>query len=236
MNFCRHKTLVAVVFSGVFLSLTAMASETEFACVSPVQSFSKLERMKSGDFTASVKWKDVALTPNSIGYGPGEDHRYELTILDGRVYMARPGEKDSVIVRNDPKPNEGAAMLQIASPKAWAVKGKLSTISSFDDLNFELDLLIDDLGCNDDVLLPFKIKGHASSVTWSMDTHPSRITTTKDQNVDIIGLYNRTSKQRYFMVRGYNIHPHVVMRESGYAGHLRSIELDKGAKIYLPVN
>jgi len=230
----RHQLLASVILASNLLSLPVMAAEPEFACVSPVQSFSNLERMKTGDFTANVKWKDVVLTSNSIGYGPGENHRYELTIADGRVYMARPGKDSSVIIRHDPKPDEGAAMLQVASPKAWIKQAQLPEINSFDELNFELDQVVDERGCGDDVLLPFKIKGHAHSITWSMDTKPARVTTTKNQNIVIVGLYNRNSRARYFMVKGYNIHPHVVLTKLGYAGHLRSVELDDGAQLYLP--
>ncbi len=231
----KPKMLVATsLWLAAILSTPVQASDSDFACVTPVQSFSNLAHLKKGDFSANVKWQQVKLSANSIGYGPGEDHRYELTIADGKVYMARPATNGGVIIRHDPKPEEGAAMLQVASPKVWAQQGELPAINSFDDLNFELDNVVDDIGCDDSVLLPFKIKGHAQSVTWSMDTKPARVTTTRNQHVEIVGLYNRNNKSKYFMVRGYNIHPHVVMQETGYAGHLRSVTLDDGAKLFLP--
>lgn len=231
----QHLAAASSLLAALMLSPAIQAAEIEYSCVNSVQSFSNLERMQTGDFTANVKWKQVKLNANSSGYGPGEDHRYELTIANGKVFMTRPEQNGGVIIRNDPKPDEGAAMLQVASPESWAQQSELSEINSFDDLNFELDNVTDDMGCGEDVLLPFRIKGHAQSVTWSMDTKPSRITTTKDQHVEIVGLYNRNNKSKYFMVKGYNIHPHVVMQEEGYAGHLRSIKLDEGAKLFLPV-
>ena len=219
---------------GVSLLLSGQALAADFSCVTPVQSFSNLEKMSAGDFSANVLWKDVKLTRNSIGYGPGANRQYELTILDGQVYMARPDKDGEIRVRNDPKPSEGAAMLQIASPSAWGLYGELSEIQSFDDLNFELDMVADDLGCGEDVLLPFKISGHARSVTWSMDTHPPRVVTSRDQDVVILGLYNRNQKSKYFMVKGYNLHPHVVLTGKGWAGHLRDLDLEPGARLYLP--
>jgi len=231
----KRCAVASIMLATSLQTLSAVGSEADFACVTPVQSFSNLDRMSKGDFTANVKWKEIDLSNTSIGYGPAENHRYELTIVDGKVYMARPGKGDSVIIRHDPKPDEGAAMLQVASPKSWGKQGTLPELNSFDDLNFELDQVVDDLECGDDVLLPFKIKGYAKSVTWSMDTHPSRITTTKDQPVVIVGLYNHSDKTKYFMVKGYNIHPHVLMPGLGYAGHLRSVELNEGAALLLPV-
>jgi len=232
----KHWAVASMMLATSLQTFSAMGSDADFACISQVQSFSNLVRMKKGDFTANVKWKDVALFNTSIGYGAAENHRYELTIMDGKVYMARPGKGGAVTIRHDPKPGEGAAMLQVASPKAWGQQGTLPEINSFDELNFELDQVVDDLECGDDVLLPFKIKGYAKSVTWSMDTHPSRVITTKDQSVVIVGLYNRSDKTKYFMVKGYNIHPHVVMPGVGYAGHLRSVELNEGAALLLPEN
>ena len=184
--------------------------------------------------SANGTWADVALADTSIGYGPAANREYELTILDGKVYMAKPNG-EQVKMRHDPRPDEGFAMLQLASPKAWVEHDELAQINSFDDLNFELDQVVDDLGCDDRVLLPFMIKGHASSMTWSMDTQPiDRATTTADEDVVIVGLYNRLHKQKYFMVRGYNLHAHVVFPTLDQAGHVRNPQLDGGARLYLP--
>jgi len=96
-------------------------------------------------------------------------------------------------------------------------------------------MVADDLGCGENVLLPFKISGHARSVTWSMDTHPPRVVTSRDQDVVILGLYNRNQKSKFFMVKGYNLHPHVVLTGEGWAGHMRDLDLTPGARLYLPL-
>jgi len=124
----KIKLLSSLVLAGI--SVNALASDA-FQCVNPVQSFSNLEQMMKGDFTANVQWKDVALAPNSIGYGPGEDHLWELTIVDGVVHMAQPGKSDSAVnVRTNSKPNEGAAMLQVANVKAWGKSEQLAALSN----------------------------------------------------------------------------------------------------------
>jgi len=126
-------------------------------------------------------------------------------------------------------------MLQVATPKAWGKSETLDELSSLDDLNFELDEVIDDLDCEGDVLIPFKIKGHAKEVTWSMDTAKPRVTTSKDQDVTIVGLYNKEQHKHYFIVPGYNTHAHVLMKPLDQAGHLRSMTLEEGAQLYLPL-
>ncbi len=233
--FKYHILILAIVLSAFSTLQTVSAEEVKFACTSPVQSIGDRKKLGKGDFSASVVWKDVKLEPTSIGYGPSADHQYELSIFDGKVYMTQPIADKKVLVRNDPKPEEGAAMLQVATAKAWGKSEILDELSSLDDLNFELDEVVDDLDCEGDVLIPFKIKGHAKEVTWSMDTAKPRVTTSKDQDVTIVGLYNKDKHKQYFIVPGYNIHAHVLMKPLDQAGHLRSMTLQEGAQLYLPL-
>lgn len=233
----RHPFIsAAIVFSlNTLMAGTILGAEQDFRCTSKVASHSNLEKMAEGDFSANVVWGDVHRTATSIGYGPAADRQYELTIVDGVVYMARPGEHGEAVMRTDPRPEEGAAMLQLASPEKWMLAGELPAINSFDDLNFELDNLSDENGCDDKVLLPFKIIGRANKATWSLDTAPDPLVSeSENQAVTLVGLYNRNQKARYFMVRGYNLHVHVLFNELKTAGHLRNIELEAGARIYLP--
>jgi len=212
-----------------------MAEDLTVECISPVQSYGDRNKLGKGDFSANVQWKDVNLAPTSIGYGPSANHQYELSIIDGKVYMAQPSGTEKVIVRNDPKPDEGAAMLQVATPKAWGKSEKLPALSTLDDLNFELDQIVDDSDCDDNAVIPFKITGHASDVTWSMDTEKPRVTTSKNQDVTIVGLYNKDQHKKYFIVPGYNVHAHVLLQPLDVAGHLRKVTLQEGAQLYLPV-
>lgn len=223
----------------VILSLMALtlvsANDLKIECKSPVQTFSNPEKMSKGDFSANVLWKDVKLESTSIGYGPAANKEYELTINDGVVYMARPGLKDDVILRINPKPTEGAFMLQVVTPKNWTLYSSLEDIQSFEGLNFELDDILQSGDCAEDMLVPFKIKGKAKSVTWSMDTDNHKTITNKDVDVEIVGIYNLSEKSKYYMVKGFSIHAHVLIPSLKYAGHIRDIELETGANLYLPI-
>lgn len=42
-------------------------------------------------------------------------------------------------------------------------------------------------------------------------------------------------EKKYFMVKGTNTHPHVILTQKDLAGHLKGIILNKGAKLYLPI-
>jgi len=149
--------------------------------------------------------------------------------------MARPDDSNVVILRSDPQPNEGAAMLQVITPLNLTKYNELSDISSLEGLNFELDDIVDNSNCNEDALIPFKIKGVAKSITWSMDTQNHKIITSKNQEVEIVGIYTKKDKRKYFMVKGFNLHAHVLMPKANFAGHIKDIELQEGATLYLPV-
>jgi hypothetical protein len=86
-------------------------------CITPVFSVSNVDKMSKGDFSPSVLFKDVPLNENSIGYGPGANHAYEVTIADGIIHMNSPKGESDIEVRHKPTDKEGAAMLQVASPK-----------------------------------------------------------------------------------------------------------------------
>lgn len=232
----KHCPLSLLLIAGMIVAAPVSgASDAGFRCISDVASYSAREKMGSGDFSPNVYWRDVVLKPTSIGYGPSGNREDEVTIIDGKVFMRHPTANGGIAVNNQADPDQGLAMLQVASPTAWREANTLDAVSSFDDLDFVLEDQAEEMGCEDDVLLPFKIIGHADSVTWSLDTQPRHLVQdTKDQDVVIVGLYNRNQREKYFMVRGYNLHAHVLMKGIGKAGHLRSLELNDGARLYLP--
>jgi len=237
MLFMKHSIpSIALLALGVttFGSFSELAQAAEFECVTAVTSISNRSKMESGDFSANSHWSELRLNQNSLGYGQATDRKFEVTIVDGTVYQAHPLD-GKIVVRDTHTPDEGVAMLQIASPEQLSKAAPLDEIGSFDDLAFEFDSLVDDLGCDDTVLLPFKIVGHASSLTWAMDTKPvDQVVNDNDLDVVIIGLYNRNDRKTTFMVPGYNLHAHVLIPGTGYAGHLRDVQLDEGATLYLP--
>lgn len=222
------------IISLLILAFVVDAKEIE--CKTPIDSFSNMDKMSRGDFSANVLFKDVNFTKNSIGYGPGKNKQYEISILDGKIYMARPQEGGKTLVRHIPKEDDGAAMLQVAHVKKWMAYKTLDAIDSVDSLNFELDDIVEDSSCGDDLVLPFKIVGHAKSVKWSMDTDNHRVDTMKNQDIVIEGIYakSKENKAKYFMVKGTNTHMHVILPKRDLAGHLKVLNLEKGAKLYLP--
>lgn len=228
--------LASILIGSILPAASAVASD--IACKVSMQAWSNLDNMGKGDFSANVHWNKAKLGAYSIGYGPTANRENETTILDGKVHFAHPDAKGQIIkeTTSSPKSSLGSAMLVIASPKGWVEQeDKMDAISSFDDLNFVFDDIADDQECGDDVAFPFKIVGHANSLTMSLDTSPNHLVEEyQDKDVTIVGIYNQDNKEKYFMVKGYNIHPHVLMTQDDLTGHLRTVDLLEGATLYLP--
>lgn len=225
----------SLLLAASLITLNTAYADTPANCITSVSSHSNRANAEAKNYAANVAWKDLTLTPTSVGYGSAAGREYELTIVDGKVYRVRPNDKGAMEVLTDTPTEGGAFMLQLASPKSWKEHSKLEAISSFDDLSFAFDELVDDMGCGDLALIPFKITGKATKLTWSLDTLPeSLVTDSTDETVTIVGLYNRNEKVRYFMVPGYNLHAHVVLDGKQQAGHIRDLELAEGATLYLP--
>lgn len=227
-----RKLIIANLIAGTSLVLNA----SEIQCKTQIQSFGNMAKMSKGDFSANVLFKDVKFTKNSLGYGPGKNREYEISILDGKIYMARPQENGKTLVRHIAKKDDGAAMLQVTNVKKWIKYKTLDEIDSVDSLNFELDDIVEESSCGADIIMPFKIVGTTSMVKWSMDTNNHRVDTMQNQNVAIEGIYTKSkeNKAKYFMVKGTNTHIHVILTNKDLAGHLKDLNLNKGAKLYLP--
>ncbi len=228
--------LITVVLLLLGLNTTShLVSATEFSCNVPISSFSDREKVAKGDLSANVFWKEVKLNSNSIGYGPAEHKLYELTIANGNVFMSQPSsDNKGVLVRTDPKMSEGAIMLQVATPNAWSTYDSISQISSLTEMSEVISHVFDKLLCKDEDVLAFKIKGLASSLSWSMDTKKRKVVNSFNEEIEIIGLFSKANHKKYFLLSQYNLHAHVVLKNTIGAGHLRNVALNKGAILYLP--
>ncbi|VAY87919.1 hypothetical protein MNB_ARC-1_544 [hydrothermal vent metagenome] len=229
--------MIKITLTTLIIGLSSTLSANKIQCKTPIQSFANSIKMSKGDFSANVLFNDVKFTKNSIGYGPGKDREYEVSILDGKIYMARPQKNGKTLVRHIAKKDDGAAMLQVANVTKWGEYKTLDEVESLSGLDFELDDIAEESSCGDDLVLPFKIIGKASMVKWSMDTDNHRVDTDKNQEVTIEGIYTKSKKNKakYFMVKGANTHPHVILTKKDLAGHLKALNLNEGARLYLPI-
>lgn len=227
-------TWLLTAFAG-FISISAVAATP--ACSVPL-SVNENPNVTKGDFSPSVLFSAVTLSKHSVGYGASAQRADEITVADGSLYLLSKDKGGKVLTRHQANKGEGAVVYVVASPNAWQEKGKTEGISSFDGLDFAVDEAIASLKCDDAAVVPFKIIGHAKRVVWSVVDGPSHELTQTHQNVDVqlVGIYAKQDKARLHMVKGYNLHAHVVIPSLDMAGHIHDIDLADGATIYLPAN
>lgn len=224
-------TVLLVVMSN----LCSLASAEHFICNTPVKSYSNRAKVATGDLSANVTWKQVQLTENSIGYGPAEYKRYEITIVDGKVYMVKPdSNSEGVIINTKPKLDEGAFMLQVASPEAWGRLSTLNEANSLAELSKQIAQKFTDLGCSDKDVMPFKVRGVAQSLTWSLDTKLAKVFDSSNEEIEIVGLFSKENHKKYFLLSKYSLHAHVLIKRTHEAGHLRSVNVKQGAELFIP--
>lgn len=216
------------------LALASSALASGFACNSPLIAHDNPNMMK-GDFSPSVSFDTVTIQPTMVGFGATGGRSQEITLADGKLFLVK-SEGESLKTRHKADKGEGAVVLVAGAPAAWKVFGKADGVASFDGLNFLLDNAVDDMKCDDSARVPFKITAHANSVTWSVVDGPGKdkVITSKDVDVTVVGIYSKTDKESLHMVKGYNIHAHVVVPGQNVAGHIREIELQDGGTLYMP--
>ena len=203
-------------------------------CNAAITVFGTRDKMIARDLSASVLLKDVALTPNSVGYGPGVGRASEVTIANGKIRLAHPDDGGSIVLESQIA-DQGAAFLVTASPKKWA--NEIAIDVAFDALDLS-DLIGEAAtaqGCSGEQTFPFKITGHANELEWSVEGSPKKVVgVSEDVDVVIVGVYSNHDKHRTFTVPGLEIHAHVYVPSENLAGHLVQIILDENAKLFLP--
>lgn len=217
----------------LWMGWAMVANAQSDACHAPV-SAQVNPNIPKGDFSAAVQLGNVPLTPTTIGFGATANRADEITLVDGRWIIVHHG-KDKLDVRQ-PNPQDGAVVLVTGSPMAWREAGKIADIHSVSALDFALENAVEDMGCDEKAVVPFKLLGHANRIKWSVATSPNsdREQTSQDVEVVIVGIHTKTDKSRWRMAKGYNLHAHVYFPQTGLAGHLEEIDLQGSGTLYLP--
>lgn len=217
------------------LCLASPAWAVSFQCDAPVTVWAN-PRLAQGDLAAAVQLQDLSLASTTLGYGATTGLGDEITVVDGRVLLDR--NAGGSATPRAVAAGDGAVKLVLSSPAVWTTQPRpLDGISSFDSLNFALDDAVEAMSCGAEAVVPFKITGHASTVTWSVaNRQPGRdlLTTTRDVDVVLVGLHATADRDRLGLAKGYNLHVHVWMPQPALAGHLVDLHLDDGALLSLP--
>jgi hypothetical protein len=224
--------------SGMLLASAACAAGPEVPatafCVADVQGYANPEAGARGDFSPNVGFSSVRIGPGAIGYGAAGGRSDEITIAGGTLHLARPDGPGGYRQRVGADAGEGAYMLQLVDVEAWGSEIALPVISSLDALGTAISDEARSAGCGGPVKLAYRIEGRVRRAEWSLDTLPQRGDFVAEvTDVVIVGLFASFEQARHFVPDGRNIHAHAVFPALGVAGHLKTLELEPGARLQL---
>jgi hypothetical protein len=203
-------------------------------CLASVQSFANPEAGARGDFRPNVVFSDVQIGHLAVGYGAAGNRSDEITIADGVLHLARPDGPGGYLQRTRSAAGEGAYMLQMINVGAWRPKQVLPAVSSLDTLGALIGEQVQLAGCAGPTKLAYRIEGRVRRAEWSLDTLPQRGDfVTEGQDVIVVGLFANLEQGRHFVPEGRNIHAHAVVSVLGVAGHIKTLELEPGARVQL---
>lgn len=210
------------------------ASSAAAFCLSPVEGHSNPEAGARGDYSANVRFSELELGRDSVGYGAAAGRSDEITISGGIVHLARPDGAGGWRTRTGFEADEGAYMVQVASPARWRAPTSLAAVASIDELGAVIAQAARDAGCTGDARLAYRIEVQVEAAEWSLDTLPQRGDyETRDQRAVITGLFANIDQARHFVTPGRNIHAHILFPDINAAGHLKSVRLAPGGKLAL---
>lgn len=203
-------------------------------CVATVESYANPQAGARGDYSPNVLFASVAPSRNAVGYGAAGSRSDEITIADGILHLARPDGAGGYTERRAAATDEGAYMLQLINVGAWRDAGTIDGAASLDALGAIVGGEVSAGGCAYTAKLAYRVEGRIRTAEWSLDTLPVRGDfTAAGQNVVIVGLYANIDQASYFVPEGRNIHAHIVFPGLGVAGHLKALELEQGARLFL---
>ena len=229
-----RKLVCSVLLLACTGCATVFTPDTAIVCVANVQSFANPEAGARGDFHPNVLFSDVRIGPAAVGYGATGSRGDEITISDGVLHLARPGAAGGYRHRVDAAEGEGAYMLQLINVEVWRTPSALPAISNLDALGAAISNQVGAAGCIGAAKFAYRIEGRVRRAEWSLDTLPQRGDfVTEGHDVVVVGLFANVEQAKHFVPEGRNIHAHAVFPALGVAGHLKSLELEPGARLQL---
>jgi acetolactate decarboxylase len=218
------------------------------------RSFGSVDRLvKQHDFAPKVTLAQVLEQPHAYGLGSLSDLRGEITIVDGKVWLAFPPPRD---VTPAPAPRvvtEGAAAEKAGflvaahvAPDGWT-KVQLTDPLSSKDVDSLLARAARAHGLDDRELV-FRVKGTLEKLTLAiidgrrvppgpgseatMETANVLQRVTPGADVELVGFYSPAAESS-FTHAGQHAHVHAVVPREHATGHAEEFVLRPGAMLWL---
>ena len=187
---------------------------------------SRFNIIKDGNFSATVSLDSLLQNPNLFAIGPIEGLKGEITVNDGKVYVATM-DNDNPKFSNTTM-NTKAIFMVYGSCSEWI---KIPTNGSDMEKPF-----------------PFKIEGKVNTLNYHIiykkDKVPHNVEEHQkakqkfeiaNENIEVIGFWADAKGEGVYTHPGHRTHLHFTESNNNKSGHIDDIKLMQEAILYLPL-
>lgn len=199
--------------------------------------------MMQGDLSAHLALDSLTKQPHLYGLGPVADLQGEIMLVDSKPYVCRV-QQGKPVTRLDSSAR--AAMLVYASVPRWKTVLVQATVSSFADLEKQLDGWCRTNGIDGSEPFPFRLSGIVTKATYhvidwkagathTLDNHKQFAYTSTLSNtpVELLGFYSN-QHQGVFTHHTTNLHIHLMNADRTLVGHLDDLTISGPMILQLP--
>lgn len=202
------------------------------------------ETLRMGQTQPRVTFEEITAFPHSFAVGALPNLEGEITIYDGNVWVATT-DGDSATTALSGAKHIAATLLTVAHVDSWA---------EYEMPDLPLEEAIESIALQVSSIdvetpFPFLIQGHASSLEIhvingycpvaspdvSDEFKPWKMRLDSRTPLTVVGFFAK-NQEGVMTHHGSNIHIHSLLNSNGgvATGHIDSVTLSKGAKLYLP--
>jgi len=204
------------------------------------------ETLRMGQTQPRITFEEVIATPHSFAVGALPNLEGEVTIFDGSIWVATADNNSATTVKADSQ-FLSATLLTVAHVNHW---------DEYELPDIPLEEAIEAVALGSSTLdseepFPFLIQGEASTLHMHVingycpvaspdladEYKPWRMSIDSSTPITVVGFFAK-NQEGVMTHHGSNIHIHGLMtKDRGVAtGHLDSISMKKGAKLFLPAS
>ena len=221
----------------IFSTLSALAS-------SDVRVLGEMRRMFTArDIGPNVDLAEVNKNPHLYALGPLAGLKGEITVADGQVFVSKANGQKPIVALD---PRVKSVFLVYACVPAWRSVDIPDGVRTEKDLATFLDSQLPK-----DTRSAFRVeanaltaryhiqnyKGTAQALTHEAHDAAKVFLDLTNAPVELVGFFtNRERDGGSFVHMGQTTHIHIISKDRKQMGHLESIKLGTGAKLFLPSN
>ncbi len=205
------------------------------------------EIMHMGRTERRVDLAPLIGTSGTYGLGALEGLGGEVTLWDGQLWLSTPDGQGGAAAGKHDATTAGATLLVTSTVTAWQER-LLEQAVPFAQLDTFIERAAREAGVNVEEAFPFRIEGTSTRLDWHVINggkipagahgHEAHMKTAvrgslTGTRVQILGFYS-PKHHAIFTHHDTNTHAHVISSTPTVTGHVDHVDVDKGARLYLP--